>query len=143
MTALGIDCSNREPETWFDQRPSHPVHKDANDDYFIIIHSLTTTKGFYPVVWDKNNKNVFTGYACETREEAEKDAQDFITKQVIDPRSERERHMQSNDATWDELGAGFIEIEPNYDDPRSEEERDLDWLAEDEAATIRSIRPGG
>ena len=27
-------------------------------------------------------------------------------------------------------------------DPRSELERELDWLAEDEAATIKSIRPG-
>lgn len=34
------------------------------------------------------------------------------------------------------------ELEARISDPRSEEERDLDELAADEAATINSIRPG-
>ena len=24
------------------------------------------------------------------------------------------KHIESNDATWDELGSGFVEIEPSY-----------------------------
>lgn len=35
------------------------------------------------------------------------------------------------------------ELAEYLSDPRSEEERNWDALAEDEAATIRSIRPGG
>ena len=26
----------------------------------------------------------------------------------------KEKHMQSNDATWDELGSGFVENEPDH-----------------------------
>mgnify|MGYP003394174931 CR=1 FL=1 len=104
MTALGIDCSNREPETWHDQRPSHPTQEEQD----------------------------WATCTCEDKPEDERylNINPNCPVHGNDPRSERERHMQSNDATWDELGAGFIEIEPNYDDPRSEEERDRKSEAE-------------
>jgi hypothetical protein len=89
MTALGIDCSDREPKTWFDQRPSHHIQ--------------------YKICLSCNGKG---GEGID------------ISDYVQCPQCE---------------GTGTI----SNNDPRSELERDLDWLAKDEAATIRSIRPGG
>jgi len=73
MTALGIDCSDREPETWFDQRPSHPV---------------------------------------------------------------RELEIE-NDICWAD------HFNDPADDPRTDEERELDRLEAEVRETINSVRPGG
>ena len=69
---------------------------------------------------------------CHECQEAARIVKEYawLREQMPSPLDERrERHMQSNEVTWDELGAGFIEVEPDYD-PRSEQEKISDRLNE-------------
>ena len=83
---------------------------------------------------------------------------DFNSRKIPPTRAEREAemtatcgvcgrpaypidHLPGNGTYCENCGIDFPAVDAS--DPRSEEERNLDKLAADEAATIRSIRPGG